>query len=251
MSNEQNENTKERRPFAPGLCFSKLVWVFLISCVVGFLVETLWCYIRHGYIESRQSLVYGPLSVAYGMGAVVLTMALYKFRNSPWWKIFLVSFVVGTVTEYICSLGQELVFGSVAWDYSNVPLNINGRVCLLYSIFWGILGIAWIKLIYPPMAKLIGKLPIKLGKVLTWAFIIFFIFDAILSASAALRMDQRDKGAAPRNAIWTNTLTMRACTGSMRTPSVPTRKSKKISKPNQRKISHRLLQTVAFLVICD
>ena len=84
MSNEQNENKKERRPFAPGLCFSKLVWVFLISCVVGFLVETLWCYIRHGYIESRQSLVYGPLSVAYGMGAVVLTMALYKFRNSPW-----------------------------------------------------------------------------------------------------------------------------------------------------------------------
>lgn len=201
MSNEQNENKKERRPFAPGLCFSKLVWVFLISCVVGFLVETMWCYIRHGYIESRQSLVNGPLSVAYGMGAVVLTMALYKFRNSQWWKIFLVSFVVGTVTEYICSLGQELVFGSVAWDYSNVPLNINGRVCLLYSVFWGILGIAWIKLIYPPMAKLIGKLPIKLGKVLTWAFIIFFIFDAILSASAALRMDQRDKGAAPRNAF--------------------------------------------------
>ena len=60
MSNEQDENKKERRPFAPGLCFSKLVWVFLISCVVGFLVETLWCYIRHGYIESRQSLVYGP-----------------------------------------------------------------------------------------------------------------------------------------------------------------------------------------------
>ena len=67
--------------------------------------------------------------------------------------------------------------------------------------FGAILGIAWIKLIYPPMDKLIGKLPIKLGRVLTWAFIIFFIFDAILSASAALRMDQRDKGAAPRNAF--------------------------------------------------
>ena len=36
MSNEQNENKKESRPFAPGLCFSKLVWVFLISCVVAF-----------------------------------------------------------------------------------------------------------------------------------------------------------------------------------------------------------------------
>lgn len=165
-------------------------------------------------------------------------MALYKFRNSPWWKIFLVSFVVGTVTEYICSLGQELVFGSVAWDYSNVPLNINGRVCLLYSIFWGILGIAWIKLIYPPMAKLIGKLPIKLGKVLTWAFIIFFIFDAILSASPHCVWTKETKVqrlVMPLNAIWTNTLTMRVCTGFMQTPSVQTRKSNKISKPNQRK----------------
>lgn len=234
MSNEQNENKKERRPFAPGLCFSKLVWVFLISCVVGFLVETLWCYIRHCYIESRQSLVYGPLSVAYGMGAVVLTMALYKFRNSPWWKIFLVSFVVGTVTEYICSLGQELVFGSVAWDYSNVPLNINGRVCLLYSVFWGILGIAWIKLIYPPMAKLIGKLPIKPGKVLTWT-----------------KETKGQRLVMPLNAIWTNTLTMRACTGFMRTPSVPTRKSKKISKPNQRKKATVCYRQWLFLVICD
>ena len=51
------------------------------------------------------------------------------------------------------------------------------------------------------MAKLLGNRPIKLGRVLTGAFIIFFIFDAILSASAALRMDQRDKGAAPRNAF--------------------------------------------------
>lgn len=247
MSNEQNESKKERRPFAPGLCFNKLVWVFLISCVVGFLVETLWCYMRHGYIESRQSLVYGPLSVAYGMGAVVLTMALYKFRNSLWWKIFLVSFVVGTVTEYICSLGQELVFGSVAWDYSNVPLNINGRVCLLYSVFWGILGIAWIKLIYPPMAKLIGKLPIKLGKVLTWhlsSFLFLTPFCPPPPHCVWTKETRAQRLVMPLNPIWTNTLTMRACTRSMQTPSVPTRKNKKTSSRSAQR-SHCLLQTVA------
>lgn len=186
-------------PFAEGLCFYKLVWVFLICCVAGFVVETIWCYIRHGYIESRQSLVYGPLSLAYGMGGVVLTLALYKFRKAPIWKTFIVSFLVGTVTEYICSLGQEIVFGSVAWDYSNVPLNINGRVCLLYSLFWGALGVLWIRLIYPVMAKGIEKLPVMPGTVLTWAFIVFFIFDAILSASAALRMDQRAAGQPAQN----------------------------------------------------
>lgn len=199
MSDNEKQAKKTEKPFASGLCFNKLVWVFLISCIIGFLVETAWCFIRHGYIESRKSLVYGPLSVAYGMGAVVLTLALYKFRNAPVWKTFLVAFTVGTITEYICSLGQEIVFGSVAWDYSNVPLNINGRVCLLYSIFWGLLGIAWIKFLYPPMERLIEKMPNSTGKVLTWAFIIFFVFDSFMSASAGLRMDQRDLGIAPKN----------------------------------------------------
>lgn len=187
--------------FAQGLCFDKLVWIFLISCVTGFAVETLWCYIRHGYIESRQSLVYGPLSVAYGMGGVVLTLALYKIKDASCLKIFAAAFVVGTVTEYICSLGQEIVFGSVAWDYSNRFLNINGRVCLLYSCFWGLLGICWIKWIYPLMSLITEKMPFSVGKVLTWAFIVFFVFDCFMSASAGIRMNKRQEGRPAANAF--------------------------------------------------
>lgn len=179
--------------------FYKYVYIFLICCVVGFAVETLWCLLKNGYIESRKSLVYGPLSVAYGMGGVLLTAALSKFRDSSLWKVFLVSFVVGTIAEYICSLGQEIVFGSVAWDYSHLPLNINGRVCLLYSLFWGILGITWVKLIMPLTDKLIAFIPMKLNGILVWAFIAFFIFDAGLSAVAALRWNERKEGLEPSN----------------------------------------------------
>lgn len=179
--------------------FYKYVYIFLICCVVGFAVETLWCLLKNGYIESRKSLVYGPLSVAYGMGGVLLTAALSKFRDSSLWKVFLVSFVVGTIAEYICSLGQEIVFGSVAWDYSHLPLNINGRVCLLYSLFWGILGITWVKLIMPLTDKLIAFIPMKLNGILVWTFIAFFIFDAGLSAVAALRWNERKEGLEPSN----------------------------------------------------
>ena len=193
------EKSQEKGEYAEGLCFDKIVWIFMISRIVGFLVETLWCLIKHGYIESRQSLVWGPFSVAYGMGAVVLTLALYKVKDAPIWKVFCLSFVVGTVTEYICSLGQEIVFGSVAWDYSKMPLNINGRVCFLYSCFWGLLGILWIKAIYPIMSKVIEKIPVKLGNVIMWTFIVFFIFDSFVSATAGLRMDKRDAGQAPNN----------------------------------------------------
>ncbi len=201
--NLSEEKAKSGEKFAEGMCFNKIVWIFLICCVVGFLVETLWCFIKNGYIESRKSLVYGPLSVAYGMGGVVLTLVLYKLRSSKLWKIFLVAFVAGTVTEYICSLGQEIVFGSVAWDYSDMPLNINGRVCLLYSLFWGLLGVVWIKLLYPAMSKIIEKIPKLLGNVLTWAFIVFFVFDCFMSASAGLRMDARAEGKEAKNSFET------------------------------------------------
>lgn len=173
---------------------SQYIWVFIAGCYGGYLVETLWCLIRLGYIESRKSLVLGHLSVAYGMGAVLLTLLLVHFLDKPLWQIFLASFVSGTVVEYICSLGQEIVFGSVAWDYSDVPLNINGRVCLLYSLFWGILGVAWAKLAIPVMSKIFQKVHIPFEKVFLGAFVVFFMFDAALSAGAAIRMNKREEG---------------------------------------------------------
>lgn len=181
--------------------FNRLVAIFAACCVIGFCAETLWCFIRHGYIESRKSLVYGPLSVAYGMGGVLLTLVLYHFEDCRWYTIFAVSFLVGSVAEYICSLGQEIVFGSVAWDYSNLPLNINGRVCLLYSLFWGALGVFWVKAFMPLTEHLCGMVPQNVGSVLAVVFCIFFAYDSILSAAAATRMNKRDAGEAPKNSI--------------------------------------------------
>lgn len=179
--------------------YHKYFYIFVVCCVVGFIVETLWCFIKNGYWESRKSLVYGPFSVAYGMGGVLLSLVLNKFRASSHLKVFLISFLTGTVTEYICSLGQEIVFGSVAWDYSHLPLNINGRVCLLYSLLWGVLGILWVKLIMPLFDKLTDKIPFKISRVLVLFLTAFLIFDAVISASAAIRMNERENGLEPSN----------------------------------------------------
>lgn len=181
--------------------FFQYVWIFIASCYAGYLIETLWCLIKYGYIESRKSLVLGHLSVAYGMGAVLLTLVLVHFQNVSWYKVFVIAFVTGTVTEYICSLGQEICFGTVAWDYSNVPLNINGRVCLLYSLFWGVLGVFWVKVMIPVMNKIFAAINIPHEKLIVWAFIGFFVFDCALSASAALRMNEREEGIEPQNRI--------------------------------------------------
>ena len=181
--------------------FNNYVLLFVVSSLLGFAVETLWCLLKNGYIESRKSLVLGHMSIAYGMGAVLLTLILVRFQSSSALKIFLISFVTGTVTEYICSLGQEIIFGSVAWDYSHLPLNINGRVCLLYSVFWGVLGLAWTKLVIPFMGKVFSGIHIPYENVFVGIFLVYFVFNCMLSAGAALRMNERDAGKAPSNSV--------------------------------------------------
>ncbi len=179
--------------------FFQYVWIFIAACYIGYGVETLWCLIKNGFIESRKALVLGHLSIAYGMGAVLLTLILVNFEHSQLWKVFLISFLSGTVVEYICSWGQETFFHTVAWDYSHLPLNINGRVCLLYSLFWGFLGIGWVKLIIPLFSSVFDKVNIPFENIIIYGFITFLIFDAFLSATAGIRMNQRAEGIEPRN----------------------------------------------------
>lgn len=192
---------QESGHFARGLGPYKLMLVCFIGSFMGVIVELLWCLIRNGYLESRSGLVYGPFNLLYGAGAVVLTVCLYRYRNRSGWISFLGGMLVGTVVEYLCSWGQEALLGSRSWDYSAMPFNLNGRVCLLYSVFWGVLGILWIKDLYPRMAKWILKLPNKLGKALTIAATLFLIFDGMVSLAAVVRWSERAQGQAPSNSV--------------------------------------------------
>ena len=192
---------KQEAHFAQGMTFYKLFWVFFIGCFAGVVLETLYCLIQRGHYESRVGLIYGPFNLVYGIGALCLSGALYRFRNRGRVFSFVGGFVVGSVVEYACSWFQEVCFGSTSWDYSNMPYNLNGRICLLYSVFWGILGIFWIKDIYPRMAKWILKIPNKVGKPLTWALLVFMVFNSVMTLFTSLRWTARREGVEPRNAF--------------------------------------------------
>ena len=197
-----DQQEQEGDHFAKGLNGYKLLLVCFIGSFFGVIIEMLWCLVSRGYIESRAGLVYGPFNLLYGFGAVVLTVTLYKFRNRGAWISFLGGIIVGSVVEYVCSWGQELVFGTRSWDYSKMPFNINGRICLLYSIFWGILGVLWIKNLYPRMAKLILKIPNRVGKICTWVLLAFFVVNTVMSGIALTRWSQRNAGIPAANTFW-------------------------------------------------
>ncbi len=192
---------QKAKHFAQGINLYKLLLVCFVGSFVGVVIELLWCMARYGRFESRSGLVYGPFNLLYGAGAVLLTVTLYRFRNRGSWVSFVGGMIAGSVLEYVCSWGQELVLGSRSWDYSDMPFNLNGRICLLYGFFWGFLGVFWIKNIYPRMASAILKLPNRAGKILTWAFTVFFAVNIIMTGLSLYRWSERVDGQPASNGV--------------------------------------------------
>lgn len=193
---------KDLRHFTEGMNVYKLLWVCFLGSFFGVIIEMLWCLLMEGHIESRAGLVWGPFNLLYGVGAVVITAFLYKYRNKGKWLAFIGGLVGGSLVEYGCSWLQEVVFGSVSWDYSEMPFNINGRICLAYSVMWGFLGVLWIKSLYPRLSYMMLKMPSKTGKVITWVLVGFFVINAAVSAVAVFRWSQRIDGIEAANAFW-------------------------------------------------
>ena len=192
---------KKTNPFARGINLYKIIWIIFIGSFAGVIIEMAWCLLKNGYVESRRGMVWGPFNFLYGAGAALLSITLYRFRNHGQWLSFLGGMIVGSVLEYFCSWAQEMLVGSRSWDYSNVQFNLNGRICLLYSVFWGILGVVWIKRIFPMVSALIQKIPRKIAKPFTWLCVVFFIIDLLVSGVAVWRWSKRMEGIPPQTAI--------------------------------------------------
>ena len=107
--------------FASGVNFYKIALVCIVGSFAGVVVEMLWCLFRNGYLESRSGLVYGPFNPVYGIGAVVMTLALYRYRNRSSSISFLGGALVGSVIEYLLSWGQEALFGSTSGTTAACP----------------------------------------------------------------------------------------------------------------------------------
>ena len=182
---------KEDEPFAFGLSFTKLFWLFTIGSFFGTIVETLWCIATRGHFEMRVGLVWGPFIPVYGGGAILITLCLYKFHKSHDLVIFTVSAIIGATFEYFASLFQEYFLGTVSWDYTGTPFNIDGRTNLKFALMWGLLGLVWVRHIYPAFCRILEKTPKKIGNVLTIVCLVFMIVNCIVSGYAVYRRTER------------------------------------------------------------
>ena len=192
---EEKAKAPEKKDcFAAGCGFYKLFWLFFIGCILGDLVETVFCRITMGWWMSRSSLVWGPFSIVWGLAMAIATALLYKDRDKSDSHLFIFGTLLGGAYEYICSVFTEIVFGKVFWDYSGMAFNLGGRVNLLYCFFWGIAAVLWIKVVYPRLSALIEKIPVKPGYIISWILIVFMAVNMIVSSMALIRSDARANG---------------------------------------------------------
>ena len=169
-------------------------WLFLIAGVVGDLVEVVFWLVTRGELTSRSSLIYGQFSIVWGAGAVLLTLVFRRMDQRSTARIFLTGTALGGVYEYICSWIQEMLFGACFWDYRHLPLNLNGRVNLVFCLFWGAAAVLWVRTVCPALCRLVGCIPRERGRRIALGAAAFLMFSTVVTAAALGRMDRRREG---------------------------------------------------------
>ena len=157
------------------LCY---FWVFVLTSFLGFLVETIWCYLRYKKIESRKGVIYEPLIPIYGIAGIIIMFIAKLLKISKWYQVFLIGFVISTVVEFITSFLQEKIFATKSWDYSSFRFNLFGRVNLLYSILFGIVALFSYEVFLRPLLSFYKNLNITIPFIiLSICLFIFMLYD--------------------------------------------------------------------------
>lgn len=122
----------------------------------------------------------GPICPIYGIGAIIMFTFLQSLENNIV-LLFLASIIILTLWEYIVGVMLEKIFHTRYWDYSDHKFNIQGRICLSNSIYWGVLGVVFVKYIHPNIQNLVQKVDIKLLYFIVTILMVVFIVDMITS----------------------------------------------------------------------
>lgn len=160
-------------------------WYFLFYSFVGFLLEVTFAHFSGGDPHRKCFLVL-PLCPVYGFGACTIVWAASGAPGPA--AVFLIGAAAATAWEYLMAAFYEDVLGASFWDYSGLPLNLHGRVCLPFSIAWGLLSIPLVNWLHPLIQSLHFAPPLFVTALMALAVGV----DGILSCALLMRSGTRD-----------------------------------------------------------
>lgn len=159
--------------------FLELLKYFIIYSMLGWFMESVFRSICERKLINTGFLK-GPFCPIYGIGAIIMIVFLKQFQNNIF-LLFLMSFIVLTIWEYIVGVFLEKAFNTRYWDYSNHKVNFQGRICLTNSIYWGILGVVFICYIHPFISEKLLLVPKYIVNILAITIMTILIVDMVIS----------------------------------------------------------------------
>ena len=176
---------------------SKYIFRFFIYSIVGWIWETLYNIATQKKWQNR-GFLYGPLCPIYGVGGVSITLVINAFiriKGAPptWYQMFAISFVGSAILEYSTSYVMEKLFHAIWWDYSNMPFNINGRICLPASTLFGLAGVGILYGPYVWMNNLIAVIPPLAVEIIGYIAVAMVVCDVTLTVSMLTDFDNMIK----------------------------------------------------------
>lgn len=155
------------------------IFMFFTFAIIGWLWEGVYDLLYFGVLANHGVLL-GPWLPIYGFGGVFMYLILNRFKRHPF-VVFMGAFVFCTIIEYGTGLYLEITKGRSWWDYSNIPFNIDGRICLIASIVFGISGVLLIYFIAPKLRYLYNKLNYRRAAILILFLMAMYTLDFINS----------------------------------------------------------------------
>ena len=151
------------------------------------MLETVFCFILNFSFESRKCLLLSAMCPVYGLGGIAVCALSEPFKNNKLMSFF-IGMIAATLIEYVMDIFYKDILGVSFWDYSGRMFNINGRVCLVYSICWGLLSLLLIYKIHPQVWSFTTRIPS--GAIISIG--VFFAIDTVLSSILMYSLKTKD-----------------------------------------------------------
>lgn len=171
--------------------FYELVWIFIVYAFLGWCTEVSYAALDTGKFVNR-GFLNGPYCPIYGCGVVIVVAILTPLKDNLL-ILFVGSFLLTSILEFVTGFILEKVFQNKWWDYSDKPFNIKGYVCLKFSIYWGLACTFIMDVLHPIIYKGITAIPYLLGLILLIVFMGVFVVDCCITVSTILKFNKRLK----------------------------------------------------------
>ena len=170
------------------------LWIFIIYAFLGWCSEVAFAAVNKGKFVNR-GFLNGPVCPIYGVGMLIVVLCRWNLRDRPL-LLCLGSALLTTALEFVTGFVLERFFHDKWWDYSDMPFNIKGYVCLKFTILWGLAASFIIGAIHRFIYMLIEKTPFVLGVILLAVFSAAFIADFTVTLTALVKLPKKLKAMA-------------------------------------------------------